>query len=305
MKVCLSWNVDYKYLQNADEIKFQWKDREGIEKFQEEYPESQIILSHKVLQDEEIDFKWLKDTEILMRRKLILALDNLEEAKKAQEEDIMYYLDYPITSYYELSGIMETLNPIYIVLGAPLFFDMENVKRLHRNIKIRAIPNVAYEGFPHKNGIVGTWIRPEDLEEYENFVDSIEFKYCNKFREEALYRIYITEKEWSGDLKDIILFLDAKGDNAYIDSENSRMRIKCGQRCQDGRKCHICYNMLDMADEKLLTDYLDAIGYTREEKEKIEEMNLKQLEEKKKKDSRIEEIMANIRAFKDSEENNS
>lgn len=68
----------------------------------------------------------------------------------------------------------------YAILGPELFFDMARVAQF--NIKIRAIPNVAYnDRLPHLNGITGTWIRPEDLNDtYAKLVSTVEFGNCEK-----------------------------------------------------------------------------------------------------------------------------
>ena len=43
---------------------------------------------------------------------------------------------------------------------------------------IRAIPNVANsDNLVHENGVVGSWIRPEDLNLYEHLIDTIEFDF--------------------------------------------------------------------------------------------------------------------------------
>jgi hypothetical protein len=44
------------------------------------------------------------------------------------------------------------------------------------NIPIRAIPVFAFlDGLPRDNGVNGNWIRPEDLEAYSLYINTIEF----------------------------------------------------------------------------------------------------------------------------------
>jgi hypothetical protein len=76
-------------------------------------------------------------------------------------------------------------------LGAPLFFDLPNVTRITGQTPIRAVANVAWYDFdPCDDPKVGTWIRPEDIGLYENYISVIEFEDCDNRKEQALYRIY-------------------------------------------------------------------------------------------------------------------
>ena len=52
-------------------------------------------------------------------------------------------------------------------------------------------PNIAYYGYiPRENGIIGFWVRPEDVSYYEPYIDVFEFEDCDIKREQALYRVY-------------------------------------------------------------------------------------------------------------------
>ena len=96
----------------------------------------------------------------------ILCIDNLHLAALCNLHNIKFYWNYPIFTWYELDGILK-LNPCYLLLNAPLFFDLKKVKE-KTNIPIRAVPNLAYDAYiPRENGICGTWIRPEDIKVYE------------------------------------------------------------------------------------------------------------------------------------------
>ena len=131
-------------------------------------------------------------------------------------------------------------------------FDLENIWASlgEAKIQLRVMPNVAYtDGLPHEDGVLGSWIRPEDIENYGNLFDVVEFEDTkNKTREQALYRIYAEDKKWLGQLSDLITNLDYPGDNAYIPKDMSLHRIDCHQRCLTGSNCKICYRMLDLAN---------------------------------------------------------
>lgn len=268
MKVCLSTNCDYNYLKDADAIKFKYKDRKGIERYTERYPDAEIILEHNVLTDESIDWKFINETKILSKKENItLCLNNIEEAREAKENGFDFFLNYTITSFFELEGVLG-LGPKYIKLGAPLFFMKDKVKEF-TTVPIIAAPNIAYaDGLPHENGIHGTWIRPESIGLYEDFIDIIYFEDCDARKEQALYRLYILGQEWPGELNELITNLKASATNRMILNESMEKRLNCGQKCVGG-SCHICDTTFLLADPNLIRDYIKVLK-EKEKKEKTE-----------------------------------
>ena len=69
-------------------------------------------------------------------------------------------------------------------LDAPLFFDLPNVVKITKKVPIRAVANVANEiKWPDDNGLYGTWIRPENVKDYERYISTIEFEDCDNRKE--------------------------------------------------------------------------------------------------------------------------
>lgn len=127
---------------------------------------------------------------------------------------------------------------------------LHKVKLTCGNIKIRAIPVYSYlDGIPRENGVCGNWFRPEDVEAYSIYIDTIEFGSQPQKREQALFRIYAKEHEWPGDLGRIISDLNYVGVNRMLNPEYTMKRMNCEMICSEG-KCSICYNLLDLATEK-------------------------------------------------------
>ena len=150
---------------------------------------------------------------------------------------------YPITSFYELQGITK-LGVQDILLNPPLVFDLTKVRSIYKNT-IRAIPNLAYPSYlPHENGICGFWIRPEDIDNYEEFIDFIEFDADTSDQEKTLLRIYKKDKIWNGNLNFLIKNLNYNVDNRAIPEDLIVNRINCGQRCQENGNCKNCINAL-------------------------------------------------------------
>lgn len=106
---------------------------------------------------------------------------------------------------------------------------------------IRLCPNLAYDAYiPRENGIYGTWIRPEDVEYYEQYVAVLEFATEELKREATLLRVYKEEKTWPGNLNLFLTNLGYNIDNRSIDEELGQRRMNCGQRCMSGGACRLC-----------------------------------------------------------------
>jgi hypothetical protein len=127
-------------------------------------------------------------------------------------------------------------------------------------VQIRAVANISYEVlWGDDDGVCGTWIRPEDVEVYENYISVIEFEDCDNRKEQALYRIYAEQHEWPGDVKMLISNVNAEGVNRMIPPSFAEKRIKCKQRCQSTGSCHICHLLLKLADPIALKDYKENV----------------------------------------------
>lgn len=264
MKYCLNAYVDKPQLDKADELKVIWDKRDIVPEIFEQYPEKDIILE---CFEQNLSSKEWEDMKIykgLGRGHFKVCCANWRMFK---DHDIPFYVGYPITDMFTLLGLVRA-GVTDVVVAGPIMFDLENVwKGIGEkvNVQIRVKPNVAYtDGLPHQDGVLGSWIRPQDVEAYGNLIDVLEFDDVqNKTREQALYRIYAEEKKWLGQLSDLITNLDYPGDNAYIPKDMAEHRIDCRQRCLFGSTCRICYRMLDLANVQVY----DKIMEQKKEKE--------------------------------------
>ena len=259
MKLCLSARQNIKYLDLADEIIFEYRDRDAIPDFIKKYPEKTIILTcFEKLED--IDWDQIQNYNILAKEDhFILRIIDLKLIDTCNFYEILYYFAYPITSYDELNAVL-SMGSYYVRLGAPLFFDLDNIKKYFPKIKIRALPNIAYDdSYIRNNGVAGTWIRPEDLLMYDDYIDVIEFQDANPQKEQALVRIYWQNREWPGDLRTLITNLQYSGVNYLLSSEITEKRLNCRQMCMANHKCKICHTMLQLANPSLLEEYKKAI----------------------------------------------
>lgn len=243
MKYCLRNRQESIYLKKADEIKVDFRDRRSIPDLIDKYPDATIILM--CYPGEEIVWSDCDKWRILSKDKFILCVSSVDDAISCRDNGFAWYLGYPIKTFYELRSLKE-LGACYVRLAEPLFFQMDEVKKF--GIPVRAVPNVAYvDGFVRTDGVCGTWIRPEDVELYEDYVSVLEFEDADNDKEQALYRIYAEQKRWPGDMAMLITNFNYPGVNRMILPEVAQRRLNCGQRCQASGACKVCYRAVDLA----------------------------------------------------------
>ena len=242
MKYCISGRQPKSVLEKADEIKMRYADKDRMVEYMCEWPEKTFILD--IPKGIEVDLPWC--ASLASENNLILSLGDLELASVCAQFDLKFYWSFPITSYYELAGIV-SLNPAYIFLGAPLFFDLDRVRKI-TDLPIRLCPNLAFDSYiPRTDGICGTWIRPEDVAAYEQYVDTLEFIHGDLDHEKVLFHVYSENKYWPGNLNLLFTNFNVNVDNRAIVDEIAKTRMNCGQRCMYSGTCHFCDNAIRFA----------------------------------------------------------
>jgi hypothetical protein len=254
-----------QYLKKADEIVVEYRDRRAIPDYAKKYPNACIAL--EVTPDTQWDFDEIKDYFILAREKLILCLPDMRDERIAllKEAGIPFFWGYTITTFEELKALI-AVGASQVRIGAPLFFQCDKLKKF--DITKRVCANIANEGYlPYFDGVIGSWLRPEDVETYSDTFDIIEFADCKEHKEEALYRIYAEQKHWPGRVDMIISNIDTEAYNRMIPTEFAEARKNCGQRCVSGGACRICYRLLHLANPELIREYQEAMENKTEENE--------------------------------------
>lgn len=261
MKYSLSSRQTSEYLAKADEIKVQYRDRNIIPELIDKYPTATINLVryyHDCI--DTIDWNQINTYHVLAQGRFIFGLSVLDEIKEAKTHNYKFYYLSPVYSFQQLQE-QKRLGVCFVQLGAPLFFQMDKVKRF--NIPVRAVANVAHStseiGGP--DGVTGTWIRPEDIQTYEPYIDTIEF-FGDITQEQALYRLYAEQHAWSGELGLIIQDLNYLCTNRMVPPTLAEARLNCGQRCQENGICHLCYRTFDLANPTLLRPVRDSQNLT-------------------------------------------
>lgn len=168
----------------------------------------------------------------------IICLHNVNLSFECTARKIKWYWAYPITSWFELKGLA-ALGPSYLLLGAPLCFELDSVSAL--NIPIRLVPNVAYDAYiPRTTGINGQWIRPEATDLYEKYVGAFEFIANSLTHEATLLHIYKDNKTWPGNLNLLFTNFGYNVDNRGLPEDLDKRRMNCRQICMSTGTCRLC-----------------------------------------------------------------
>lgn len=257
MKYCLNSRQPQTYLEKADEILVLYRFHADIIDCIEKYPDKDIILCLVTPKDMEIDWDKIKEYNTMLRGHLICALTNADMVEKCKEIGTRYYFLFSASSWYELQA-MKDLGVCYVYLAPPLTHELNKVKLY--GVPVRWRPNIAYEKYlPHSDGVNGSWIRPEDVEYYGQYVDTFEFEARDTKHEQALFDIY-NRGEWAGPLNMLITGLDYDGLNRMINSEFSQVRANCRQKCViPGERCNICWNSLKLANAEKIQTYAEQV----------------------------------------------
>lgn len=264
MRYCLH-NSKNKYRQQADEILVTLPPIKDIElkKLVEvilEYKDKQINLyikdakecleSHGVQMIQAIKSKYPDVNIVLVTPKVGNTeekdvLDLIAEIKDAKLPFFTHDVVIEPTTMY---GLMQ-LGVSEMYISGELGFKLDEVSKiLHKNqVKIRAFPNIAQIEWKLDNNLKAFYIRPEDIELYEQYIDTVDF-YCEtKEQEEVYYKVYAIDKKWSKSLKFLIKNLTADIEGVFVTPAFAEKRIRCGQECLLGGKCRICERAVDLS----------------------------------------------------------
>lgn len=248
MKYCLSCRQPEEVLRQSDEIKVTHKDYRIISDLLVNYPEAKVIW--ELPRDfEEYKKLILQYNEI---GNFICCLNNLSEASWFQQNKVPFYYGYSVNTFYELTAL-EALGASCVKIAAPLTHCVKSLKNY--KCEIRCVPNVAYDAYiPRHDGTIGGWVRPEDVQYYEEGIDVFEFEgNINLSQERTLWKVYISRK-WPGNLNALITNLNKDIENSGLPDDFGQIRANCKQKCAENKNCHFCetaFNLSKMLERKV------------------------------------------------------
>lgn len=150
-------------------------------------------------------------------------------------ETLLFYLDYGVTDVFITEGMGFELDKIAEIVHS-------------KEVNIRVYPNVAQSARKETKGMLKFWIRPEDIDFYDKYVDVCEFYYDNFEKQNIYYKIYAEDKKWMGDLSEIIIGLESGLDSTCIVPRFAHKRVRCNRDCLKGGKCKMCYRVIELSE---------------------------------------------------------
>lgn len=263
MRFALHAKCDKEYLTKADEIIVSYKEKERILDYPSLYPDAAVTIQCIDEKSEEIDWKWLKAMKEQFPKGFTVGVKDIESLSFGIQANVPIYWLQSITTFNQLNFLYD-LGVSYIYVDQPLFSSVDKLKRF--NIPVRWMPNIINQSGFIMEKAHGTWIRPEDLDEYDIIPGCIaEFNNVNGSKaEQAFYRVYALEKEWPMDLGLLLLDFKDKGiANSLIDPDLIEHRLNCHHKCEEypnRNGCHICLNVFNTANREKIVDYLNTMG---------------------------------------------
>lgn len=179
-----------------------------------------------------------------------------EELKKTYPE-MKIFFKTGVNDWELLQGFLKLgVTDLYIVEN--LGFELDAVAEIAHKVGVqtRVFPNIAQASWKTTDDMVKFWIRPEDIEFYEDFVDICEFFYERPDQQLVYYDIYAIDGKWNGDLSEIIIGLEKHIDSRRLLPTFAIRRPHCDRRCMKGGPCALCFAM-------------EQLSYTLEEKDLI------------------------------------
>ena len=183
-----------------------------------------------------------------------------------KEKEISFFLDTYITSKGALYDVIKTGVSEVRLMGSICFSLKIISDYCHaRNVGVRVSPNIAQSDGWEPNGIVDFFIRPEDIEYYEDIIDTCEF-YGFLDKQDVLYDIYKDER-WLGYLDELIIgFTDKERiNNMNLLPNFHKPRMNCNRRCIIDERCNCCLVAQSLAKELKNKDI-----YIKKDKKKYE-----------------------------------
>ena len=248
MNYCLNYNATTQHvacINEADEwlIEYNPKDATLMEFLDKYSDDKRINIYFKELVDLQFLIDLSKKFDNIYFK---LTLDYLPIIKK-EKPDIKYFFDTEASDWDTFIGLLyKGVTDIYIVESLGFELDKAAAAAHKENVKIRVYPNIAQSSWPGLSSIKKFFIRPEDMDIYANYVDTIEFYNVDK-QIDVYYKVYAKDKKWFGPLREIILDFNSDIDNKYVIPRFAEKRISCGKNCLKGGLCSRCNRISELS----------------------------------------------------------
>lgn len=254
MKYAIHYEKDFRYFSEIDEVIFNYtvdKDLSVLETILN--PGKTVILAiPKTYAPEDLELALPAINKCAEKFNIIIQCDFKDQKDTLpsffKDNNISFMFKNYATDFstvYTMKNI--GAKDIYIV--EDICFSLDKLQKIRDGIRLRVFPNIAQIA-PGCNTLVPEitkfWIRPEDTELYEKYIDVMEFyPSLEKNRSSVLFEIY-KKRQWLGDIKDLILSYNDSIINTTIAPHFGKMRINCGKKCMYN-SCGVCLEIANLA----------------------------------------------------------
>lgn len=253
MKFSTPFNLYSRYSYKIDQLIINYhKDLKSLQGFLEDHHDQRIVLSFDKLQQIDENLLTILSSYVIDYPNLFLRIPTYNKiiSDKLVELKIPFFTKDYISSWDELyTALQRPVTDVYIVEELGFALDKVAAAAHAKNIQIRVFPNVA-QSRSEIPAIKQFFIRPEDLNAYEPYVDIYEFYRVNSSTNtDVLYEIYQHDQKWFGDLSEIISGLNESLDSRFMLNEFGASRVSCERRCFKGGRCQICDRIYKVSKE--------------------------------------------------------
>lgn len=254
MKVCIEWRKNFKYLPQVDEFNINYKENKTKQliDFLNIYAKSQRV---NIRVDNKIPKNDILFLDSIYKEKNYNIAILFETAYPEQiplemfkELSVPFFFEVGVESWDRLNELISLgVSDIYIT--GDLGFNLFNVaKYVPANIHLRCFVNLCQAEWDDSKGLKTFFIRPEDIDYYGKIIDVFEF-FKSVEEQNVLYDVYFHDKEWNGNLREIIKGLKRDINSYYIlGDEFGRTRAECQRKCIKGGNCQMCDRLAELAD---------------------------------------------------------
>lgn len=255
MKYCVQYSNKSYITEKVDEIIIRYDKNKILNLFDDYIPSHQD--KQRIIVDIWDDSEELKALETIIQihkerpeLKFDLRVNNYNEdfIEKLKSADIPYFYRDLANNWDIFLGLLKlNVSDIYIV--EQMGFELDKIAKIahDKNVKIRIYPNIAQSGFKGTEDIYKFFVRPEDIDIYEKYVDIYEILTSDKAKEKVFFEVYKNDKKWFGNLNELILDFDMDLDSKYIIPRFAEKRVRCGRECLKGGNCAICQRIIDLS----------------------------------------------------------
>lgn len=248
MKYCVDYYKHIDGLDKADEYTIRYsKKNDVLITFLQENQNKIVNLTIEEALDAG-DYKTLKAIyQTFPNFRLRFERYNPETIEDIVECGIPFFFGNRVNNWDEFLGLLDLgVTDIYVI--EDMCFDLERVAIAAKleGVQLRTYANIAQSTWKDTSGVFKFWIRPEDIDLYSNYIDTIEF-FGTPQQQGILVKVYSEIKQWFGPLNEIIIGLNESIDSRYIVKEFGERRLHCQKNCRKGGKCRVCHRVLELS----------------------------------------------------------